>query len=191
MKLNIVVREKDKQILYIVIFIIIIVIDLVVILGWQWRLLFGYYKSTNEKKQAIVALENDIRNLDRHKQEIADLDEKITHMKLLIIDEVDISSLIEDISNLANASRVKITQIKPVFDSDNPKIVEAKDGKFAEIEIRIVAKSDFHQLGNFISKVESAKSFLKLSSLEIVTDNRNYFVQNIGLSLKSFVNIRE
>jgi len=190
LKLNIVIKEKDKQILTIVIFVIIIVVDLVFILGWQWRLLSGYFKNAHEKKQAIVALEADVRSVEDYKKEIVNLEEKIAQKKLLIIDEMDVSALIENISNLADKSGVKITQIKPVIHSE-PKFVQARDSRFGEIEFQLIAKSDFHQLGNFISKLESAKSFLKLSALEISTDNRNYFVQNIGLSLKSFVNLKD
>ena len=188
--MNIVIKEKDKQIVYSVIFAVIIIMDLIFILGWQWRSLINSYKEASERKQDIVAFESDIRNLEANKKEIIILVEKIKSMELLIIDEIDVSALVENISNLANSSGVKINQIKPVIDNNDPKFLQTEDAKFGEIEIQIIAKADFHQLGNFISKIESAKNFLKLFSLEIVTDNRNYFVQNISLSLKSFVNIK-
>ncbi|MFC1709904.1 type 4a pilus biogenesis protein PilO [Candidatus Omnitrophota bacterium] len=191
LKLNIVIREKDKQIAILVAFFMIIALDLIFILGWQWRSLSSNYKNASEKKQIINSLEIDLRNLDGYNNEILGLDEKISKLKLSIIDEVDISALIENISNLADSSGVKITQIKPVFEASESKYVEAKDSKFAEVEIQIIAKSDFHQLGSFISKIESAKNFLKVYSFDITTDNRNYFVQNIALSLKSFVNLKK
>lgn len=189
--MNIVIREKDKQIAIIAGFTIIILVDLFFILGWQWRSLSAYFKDTSQKKQDIVSLVTDIRNLDGYKNEIVDLDDKIARLELLIVDEVDVSSLIENISNLADSSGVKITQIRPAASSDGQRFVQAKDAKFGEIEIQIIAKSDFHQFGNFISKIESAQNFFKLSSLEITTDSRNYFIQQIALSLKSFVSIKE
>lgn len=185
------IKEKDKQIIFLAVFAIIIIVDLIFILGWQWRLLSGYYKSANEKKQAIAALEKDVRNLDVYKKEIVDLDKKITDKSRSIINEMDVSVLIENISNMADSSGVKITQIKPVIDVSNEKFIQTSDAKFKEMEIQIIAKSDFHQLGNFISRIESARNFLKLFSLEIVTDSRNYFVQNIALSLKTVVNLKE
>ncbi len=192
MSTTIKLKDKDKEILILSAFVIIVLIDLIVILfGWQLRQMFGSYKSAKEKKQAIVSLDSDIVNLERYKKESVDLDKKISELKLSVVEEMDISALVENISNLAESNGVKITQIKPVIDNSEPKIIEAKDAKFAEIVLQIKAKSDFHQLGNFISKIESAKSFLKVASLEIETDNRNYFIQNIELDLKSFINIKE
>jgi Tfp pilus assembly protein PilO len=153
--LSIVIKEKDKQVAILVAFFIIIALDLIFILGWQWRTLSNKYKSASQKKQAIVALETDLRNLDSYKNEITALDKTISNLKLFIIEEVDISALIESISNLADSSGVKITQIKPVMDTSDPKFVEVRDAKFGEIEIQIIAKSDFHQLGSFINKLET------------------------------------
>ncbi|MFH1622706.1 MAG: type 4a pilus biogenesis protein PilO [Candidatus Omnitrophota bacterium] len=184
-------QDKDKQVVSLVVFIVIILIDLIFILGWQWRLLSGYYKNAKEKKQSIISLKIDLQNLDNYNKEMSNLDERVTSMKLLIIDEADISALIENISNLADSSGVKVTQIKPVIDSIKPRYIQARDTKFQEIDIKIIAKADYHQFGNFMSRIESAKSFLKLSELEMETDNRNYFTQNIGLTLKTFVKVRE
>ncbi len=190
-KVAIKIREKDKQIIYLVLFTIIIVIDLMVILGWQLRLLFKYFNTSNERKQSIELLESDIRNLDKYKLEITDLDKKVNNLKLLVSEEEDISALIENISHLADSSDIKITQIKPEMDMDEKKFVGTKEDKFSQIEIQIVAKSDFHQLGSFVSKIESAKNFLKFTSLELETDNRNYFIQNVNLSLISYVRIKK
>ena len=189
--MSIVIKEKDKQIAILVAFFIIVTLDLIFILGWQWRSLSNKYKNASQKKQAIIALEADLRNLEGYKTEIAALDDKIVNLRLAIIDEVDISALIENISNLADSCGVKITQIKPVLDVNNPKFVQVRDSKFGEIEIQIIAKSDFHQLGSFINKFETNKYYLKLFSLDITTESKNYFVQNIALALKSFVNIKE
>ena len=187
----IVIKEKDKQIVYIAIFIIILVIDFFLILGWQFRLLLRNFKMANEKRQAIVALENDTKNMDKYKQETADLDKKIKDLELMVTKEQDIQFLIEDISVLASKSNIKIMQIKPIIDEDKLNIVSSKDGKFSEVEIKISATAGFHQLGNFINNIESANKFFKLSSLEIETDNKDYLVQNIRLSLISILDLKE
>lgn len=185
--MNLVIKEKDKQILYLVIPIIIIIVDFLTILGWQCRLLFKYYKTVNTKKETIMTLQDDILNLDAYKNEISALDEKIKNPTVSISEEKDISVLIEDISDLANDSGVKILQIKPVLEIEDKDTTKIKNEEPSEVGIQIAAQADFHQLGNFISKVESAKSFLKVSALEIETDNKNYFIQNIKLFLKSYI----
>lgn len=189
--MNVVIRERDKQIIYLAIFIIVVIADVFLILGWQLRSLLNYYKIANERKEAITTLKSDILNLDSYKKEVAKLDEKVKSFKLLFTDEEDVSGLIENISGLANSSSVKIIQIKPVKESSDSAAVKAKDNKFTEIGIQIAAKADFHQMGNFISKIESSKSFLKVSSLEIETDSKDYYAQNIRLSLASFVNTKD
>ncbi|MDD5006067.1 MAG: type 4a pilus biogenesis protein PilO [Candidatus Omnitrophica bacterium] len=183
------VIEKNKQIILLVILAIIVVADLAIIGGWQYNLLSRYSRDVSSKEKSIAALERDIRNLDKNKQEMAELDEKNNNFKIMIVDEKDIAVLIEKISNLADDSGVKIIQIKPLMDNSDLNIIEAKDSKFREIEIQIVGKADFHQLGNFVSSLESASNFFKVSSLDIESQDKDYLVQNIRLSLTTFVNI--
>lgn len=187
--MNIVIKEKDKKIVYATLFIVFIVVDVAMILGWQYRLFSQHSETLTRKKQSIDNLDRDAKNLDRIRKEAEDLDKNIGDLRLYIMEEKNISYLIEDISNLGNDSGVKITQIKPVLDGSGFQTVDAKDYKFREIEIQIVAKSSFHQLGNFISKIESAKSFFKVVSLDINLDDKNYNIQNIRLSLRTFINI--
>lgn len=188
--MGIVIREREKQIIYLAIFIVIVIADVFFILGWQFKLFFNYYKTTNLRKKAITTLKSDIINLDGYKREIAKLDEKTKDFNLLIADEKDISILIENVSNLANSSSVKIIQIRPVKDKSEKSTIKAKNSSFSQIVIQISARCDFHQLGNFMSKIETAKNFLKPASLEIQTDGKDYFVQNVKLSLISFVNTK-
>lgn len=185
----IIIKEKDRQVIYIAIIVIIIVVDVIFILGWQFHSLFKNIKMTADKRQAIITLENDIRNLDKLKQEIIDLEKKINNLELMIAKEQDVSVLMEDISNLADKTGVKVIQIKPAIDEDSSSIVSAKDARFQEVEIKIIATAGFHQLGNFINKIETADKFFKLSSLEIETDNKDYFLQSIRLSLVSILSL--
>ncbi|MDD5355439.1 MAG: type 4a pilus biogenesis protein PilO, partial [Candidatus Omnitrophica bacterium] len=157
--------------------------------GWQYRLFSKYSETLTKKKQAMVNLERDINNLDRTKKEAGDLEKKIDDLCLFVIEGENISALIEDISKLANNSGVKITQIKPVMDNVNFETVDVKDIKFHEIEIQIVGQSGFHQLGDFISRVESAKNFFKVVSIGIDPNDKDYNVQNIKLSLRTYVSI--
>ena len=89
---------------------------------------------------------------------------------------------------MADSSGVKITQIKPVIDNNNLNKLGLKDAKFSGVGIQIVGESGFHQLGSFVSKVESADSFFKVSALEIEPSRKDNYVQNIRLSLRTFVN---
>lgn len=189
--MNIKLKNKDKQTIFLAAIVIFIVIDLfIIIVGWQCRSLFKYYKAAAEKRQMIAMLENDIKNLNSYRQEISDLETSIRNLELLVTNEANISGLIENISNLANICGVKIIQVKPeVVDEDDKSTgLQIKDNKFGEIEIQLVAKADFHQLGSFISKIESEKNFFKVTSLEIETASENYMIQNIRLSLKSIIN---
>jgi Tfp pilus assembly protein PilO len=186
---KLVIREKDKQIVLLAFFIAFIVIDVAMLLGWQCRLFSKYSQTLSKKKQIMVNLDNDIMNFNKTKKEAGDLDEKAGVLRISIMDEKNISALIENISNLANSSGVKITQIKPVMDISDSQIIEAKDNKFKEVEIQIVGKSSFHQLGNFISQIEKDKTFFKISSLDIEADAKDFKAQNVRLSLKTFVNV--
>jgi Tfp pilus assembly protein PilO len=186
---GLIIKEKDKQIALIILFAIIIAVDLAIVLGWQYRLFSKNNETLVNKKKMLNSLENDLKNLDKTTQEIGDMDAKINMFYSSMVEEKNISTLIEDISNLANLSGVKITQIRPITDNINFEIIEAKDSKFNEIEIQIVGKANFHQFGNFINRIESAKTFYKVDSFEIEADAKDYNVQNIRLSLRTYVNI--
>jgi len=187
--MNIAIKEKDKKIVFVTLFVIFIVLDMAMLLGWQYRLFSKNSETLTKKKQAMANMERDISNLDRIKKEAGDIEKKTGDLCLSIKEGENVSALIEDISKLANNSGVKITQIKPVMDDVNFATVDIKDVRLHEIEIQIVGQSGFHQLGDFISKVESAENFFRVVSLSIDPNDKDYNVQNIKLSLRTYINI--
>lgn len=187
--MNLSIKEKDKQIVFIALFIVFILGDIVMVLGWQYRLFSQNRQTLINKKRTMSNLESDIKNLEKTKKESGVLDNKVSDFSLSVVDEKNISALIENISNLAVENDVKITQIKPVTDGPNFNVVELKDGKFKEIEIQITGKAAFHKLGNFINRIETSQNFFKVVSLDIEVDVKDQESQNIRLSLRTFVNI--
>lgn len=197
MKAALQLKDKDKKLVIIIGFILFIVIDVVMIFfGWQCRSLFGYYKLAGERSQQIKTMENDIINKERYGQELSELDRTIDDLRLRVSDEAEVPVLMENISRLASAIGVRVLQIKPTLEikkvpPSDAEATETEKEKFGEIIISIVAESGFHQLGAFISRLESEKNLFRLSSIEIQTDAKNYLVQNIRLSLKSTIRLAQ
>lgn len=188
------VKLKDKKVIYIAGGIALLLIDIIVIFGWQCRSLVHNFALAGERRQQILTMEKDIINKEKYKKELSDLNTVVGTLKDSIIDESDVPVLMENISTLARTIGVKILQIKPVFEFDRNAasgVVTVNEEQFATIGIRIAAECGFHQLGAFISRLESAENFFRLAAIEIQTDTKNYLVQNVRLSLTSVIKLTQ
>lgn len=181
---------KDKKVLYMSIAVVVIVLDVFIGLGMQCRSIFNYYKKCNERKQALVALRADMKKCDGYKKDIAEFNERFGKLAAEVTSEANVPALIDNISNLANDCGVEVTQLKPVSGAAS-NAIDVKGEKFQEIEFQILAEADFHEVGNFINRLETQKNFFRVVSLEVLTDKNNYLLQGLRLSVKSIVALQK
>jgi len=96
--------------------------------------------------------------------------------------EKEIPALLESLSKLARDSRVKILGITPL------QKVRASMGRiYQEVPISINAQSGYHELGNFINKLENDKRFMQISNLSVRANRNNAKWHNIRFVVYAYM----
>ncbi|MDP3804073.1 MAG: type 4a pilus biogenesis protein PilO, partial [Candidatus Omnitrophota bacterium] len=118
----------------------------------------------NKMKADIKSQEIEIANIDKYKSEIGAYKDKVERYERMLPAEQEIPTLLESLSGMARSSGVKIVGITPVAISEEKK----QEGQiYREIPILISAKSGYHELGNFLDKLEDSDRFMKVADIEI------------------------
>lgn len=106
----------------------------------------------------------DISNIPKLKETMTSYEEKVNRYEKMLPAEQEIPTLLENLSEMARASGVKIGGIMPIVGKEDK---VKKSGFYKEQPILINAKCGFHELGKFLSKMENADRFMKVSDINI------------------------
>ena len=121
------------------------------------------------------------------KKEISELDEKGLLYANKLPKEEEFPLVLENLSDMAKTTGVKITKIMPYKDylpvSDSGSI----SAVYKQREISITAQCGYHQLGEFIAELEGAERFMETSDIRINSNAANPKRHNIELVVKTFI----
>lgn len=180
--------DNKKLILIILIFVIFLYADFNFLLKIQLAAL-----KTSEPK--IASLKKDFDNLRKDlvkmqelkKKQIAPGQKTLLRLKKIISSE-QLTSLLQDLSNIANKNDIKIEQIKPSKEGQ-----ALKQGKIAGIDkfqlvlITLDLTCDYHHLGKFINDIEDGENYVAIQAMKIKSQPNEYFKQKVNLVLKTYV----
>ena len=122
------------------------------------------------------------------KQQHGELQETVASLRTLLPSEEELPQVIELLSDLASQSQVKIQSIFP----QRPAAMDAskKAGSaslfYKDVTIQIDALAGYHQLGAFLSLVESGSKPMQVSSLRLATDAKEPKRLHIKLLVQSY-----
>lgn len=87
--------------------------------------------------------------------------------------EKELPVLLESISKMARSSNVKILGITPLSElrKASGRSAGAKSDIYQEVPIRIMAQSGYHELGQFITKLENDERYMQVTDLRIKTNS--------------------
>jgi Tfp pilus assembly protein PilO len=118
------------------------------------------------------------------------LQETVASLRELLPAEEELPAVIELLSDLASQSQVKIQTIfpqRPLQDAVGGKSKTAPEPLvYKDILVQIDALAGFHQLGTFLSLVESGEKPMQVSSLKISVDPRDSRRHHIKLLVQSY-----
>ena len=107
---------------------------------------------------------------------------KINSYEEKLSSEKEIPALLEELSEMANQTGVKIDSIEP------PKLGTAEKGKlYQEVPILIRGKSGYHQLGRFINRLENSARFMKVKGIDITGNTAGYGTHSFTLRAIAYV----
>jgi Tfp pilus assembly protein PilO len=98
------------------------------------------------------------------KNELTAIEEKMRLYEKMLPPDQPISAILENLNTVAKNSNVKITAITPNAVKET---AGEKSETYREVSIRIEAKSGYHELGNFIARLESGSLLMKVADIMI------------------------
>lgn len=100
----------------------------------------------------------------------------------------EIPGFLDGVSSMAKTSKVKLLSITP---SDlRPVMTNGKENEYyKKMPILVTAKSGFHQLGRFVSNLETGTRFLHIGNLRIQYDSGFPRMHNVRMELSTYVSV--
>jgi len=132
----------------------------------------------------IQRVEDWTKKKPRMQRELTKLRSEISRYEGMLPSEKEIPALLEELSQMARESHVKIIGIRP---GKNVASEPGKESFYQEIPISIKAKSGYHQLGVFISKLEGADRLFAVRDIKIKSNIQTPKKHDVSLTVSSFL----
>ena len=182
--------ELDSKKLFLIFLVsaVVLYVDFSYILKSQ---LAGLSKNSVElaKRQSELSiLEKDLMNMQNIKSKQTLPDQKGLLNSKRLITESQISTLLQDISNLANSNDVRILQVKPSRDQNlAPNAKTNTISGASPLYVTLDLLGGYHQLGKFINDLENGQTFVMVQDIKIESQKENLLKQKATLTLKAYV----
>ena len=138
---------------------------------------------TRELKDA----QGDVGRIAALKKDIESYNVKIERYEKVLPAEQEVQTLLESLSDMARASNVKIVGITPSINKGEG----VRSNKiYNEIPILISAKSGYHELGNFLAKLENSDRFMKVVDIKIHSNTATPKRHDIDLLVLTYILLR-
>lgn len=163
---NIDIKNPKHQmvILAMLIAILLVILYFTLLLKPQVMRVTGAVIKNHKMKIELKSMESEIANIDRYTKEISAYKDEVERYEHMLPAGQEVPKLLESLSGMAKSSGVKIVGITPVTVLQDKK---REDQIYQEIPILISAKSGYHELGNFLTKLEDSDRLMKLADIEI------------------------
>jgi len=135
-------------------------------------------------KKDIETAQLRIKKQPELKKELEKMRSTIENYRTVLSAEEEIPSLLEELSDMAHKSRVTIIGIEPIRASGTK---FSRGELFREVPISIKARSGYHRLGRFISRLESAERVFAVKKLEIQGRLQNPKTHDARLVVSTFL----
>lgn len=149
-------------------------------------LLKGQLAANSKSKAELVKIINDLKALDAGLKNMEALKAGqhggLKVQEKMIIFESGLTTLLHDISKLANANNVRILQIKPLRDSQKIAI-----GKFTPVLINMDLICGYHNFGKFLNQLENNQVLISVENFKIELQPQDTLRQKVSLTIKTYV----
>ena len=135
----------------------------------------------NKTRVELKDAEATISEIPKFRKEIGLYEDKVTHYEKMLPAEREIPSLLENLSDMAKSSNVKIIGITPTVTAGE------KGTIYQELPILINAKSGYHELGRFLSSLENSERFIKVADIDIKANSSNPKKHDVDLLLLTYI----
>lgn len=179
--------DKKVLILIVLVFVIVFVLYFNFLMRPQLARVADLLSRTGRMMANLKTADSNISKIDSFKKIISDNKEKVEEYEEKLPVEHEIPRLLEDLSNMAKTSNIKILSITPL---PAPSVKDASARKrayYKEIPIRINAKSGYHELGAFLNNLEKADRFMKVIDIDIKANRATPKKHDVDLIICTYV----
>lgn len=153
--------------------------------------LFKLLPELNSLKEEIAKIKREISYIDNYKQRLRLLEEKLKRYEKRLSREKEVPIILENLSELAKISGVKIISIIPLGKDAGKRTASRTTGVkekkiYYELPIAIRAQSTYHQAGEFINRLENGERFMQIEKLRITSDAANYKRHNLEFVIYAY-----
>jgi Tfp pilus assembly protein PilO len=138
-------------------------------------------------KKDLRELTNDLGNMEALKRNAAEAQENILSKTKKIISEEQLTSLLNDLSELANKNNVQILEMRPTKESGSKLEKPSQTAKFSPLLVKLELVSDYHNLGKFINTLENNPTFIAVQDMNIISRDSDFLKQKVVLILRTYV----
>jgi len=142
---------------------------------------FGIIKEKVKSGEALVANETAIRR--QHENFV----KQAEYLEKRLPGQDQVSSLLEDFSNVAESSGVKILRIKPLEEPAGLTKQKPANNSYAEFPILIEARAGYHQLGAFVNKLETMDRFIRVTDIDVAGTDKDPRHHDIKIRILTYV----
>lgn len=143
-------------------------------------------------QEQLRTLEAATANETAIKEQYRQVDETVRSLRNTMPIEAELPSVMEVLSALASKTSVKIQTIFPQRPTGANPVQQTKDAKkdeqtvYKEIPIQIEALAGYHELGTFLSLVETGDRPMQVASLRISSNPKDPRRHQINLVIRSY-----
>lgn len=185
-KIDLKKNQTQTKVLIILVSVILLVIHFNLFLTPQITRLTGILSEMAKVGRDLRIAESDIAKIGQFKKNIEAYREKVEKYEKRLPAEQEIPRLLEDLSNMAKSSNIKILSIAPIAASSK-ETKRAKDEIYQEMPILISAKSGYHELGQFLSDLENADRFMKVVDIDVKSNKMTPKKHDVELVVVTFI----
>lgn len=147
------------------------------------------FREARRVSKEVSQTKEDIANISKFEEQLRDLKQKVSSYEKNIPKEQEISVLLKELSEFAQATDVKILVIQPLEETKKEgKEVVTVDTKmpYLEVPISIEGKATYHNLGFFINELENAEHFMRITDIKIQVDSSMPRWHNVKLTIGAY-----
>lgn len=153
--------SREKKLILAFAAAILIVIDYFVLLHPTIDTFMRVSPALSEARVRLDGLRDDRKNAELIERKWTQMRERLDTTEKRFIAPGEIPRLLENLSQLAQESNVKILTLRPVD------VADPEPGPYVKIPIRISALAGTHELGAFLARLEGAQTFFRVTDLKI------------------------
>jgi Tfp pilus assembly protein PilO len=175
--------QQDKKKMYIVLAAaaLLAIVDCVYLLSFQMRGTSEARKKVATFRKNIATFKRDFADIENYKKTQA---QELARAKKFV-NETQKQQLIQEIYDIAAASKVRIEQLKPLLAAKQKDEIVA-NVRLVPFPMALELVCGYHQLGKFLNMLEEGKYYIAVTEMKIKGNASAPFRHNINLTLVTY-----